>query len=1082
MGANIEAAVQMALGGFLKLAGGSRDADPSTPLGPTLEGAYALGRGEARSGRSMDALLAAYRVGARVAWREMARRRGARPGRRRDTMAQFAELVFAYIDELSAASVAGHTDELATTGRVRQRYLERLGQHLLAGAGADVLAAAAERADWAPPRTLTAVLLPAAQVRGVLAPLGAGTLRSARTCPARGRRRPAARAAARARRATGPAAGTCCGCSPAGRRWSARRGRGCGARSSYDRAARHASALPARAPTRRGTAVDTEQHLAELVRRAPTRRRSPTCGPGCSRPLAELRPATAERLAETLRSWLLHQGRRDAVAAELHVHAQTVRYRMGQLRELYGDRLEDPAHGARARAGAAPCRPSSWGRPRPDRRRRIAGLPSRRAGHHLDSAQDPPEPVGRTCGASDPKVAPRAGDVPGAAARSGRDLLAVDWEATPLGAPETWPQSLESVVRLVLTSRFSMWMAWGPELTFFCNDAYRRDTLGNKYPWALGKPASTVWSEIWDDIGPRINTVMATGGGHLGRVAACCSSSAAATPRRRTTRSPTARSSTTTASIGGCCAWSRRTPRRSSPHRRMQTLRDLGARPRPRTSPRPRRSAPPCDELGASPRTLPFTLAYLFDDGRATGPAGRSDRLRRRPPGRARADRRRRTRRRPGRPAGAGRRRRRAGGRPRERFAELPTGAWDQPPVAAAGGAARCGGARRAVRLPGRRRSTATDRSTTATADFCDLVAGQIAAGLTDARAYEFERGRAETPGRARPGQDRLLHQRQPRVPHPADAAARPGRGRARRRRGPARRPAARPGRGDPPQRPAAAQAGQHAAGLLPARVRPRRGAGSSRSTWPATPASWAACSSPAAERVGLRLTVDCPPLPEPVYVDRDLWAKIVLNLISNALKFTFDGRRSRSRCREDRRARSSCRVADTGTGIPAAELPHLFERFHRVTGAGRGPTRAPASGWRWSPSSSALHGGDVSVEQRARRGQHLHGAGPVRRATTCPPTRSPTPRRPSGRRARGGRGLPGRGAPVAWGTDAELARRPTGRQPATPSAGPGRRRQRRHPRVRRGPARRGVRRAHRRRTAPTALSHGPRPVRRTWC
>ena len=72
MGENIGAAVQMALAGFLKLAAGTRDADPSTPLGPTLEGAYDLGRGEARNGRSMDALLAAYRVGARVAWRELA--------------------------------------------------------------------------------------------------------------------------------------------------------------------------------------------------------------------------------------------------------------------------------------------------------------------------------------------------------------------------------------------------------------------------------------------------------------------------------------------------------------------------------------------------------------------------------------------------------------------------------------------------------------------------------------------------------------------------------------------------------------------------------------------------------------------------------------------------------------------------------------------------------------------------------------------------------------------------------------------------------------------------------------------------
>src|SRR3954468_2714897 len=93
----------------------------------------------------------------------------------------------------------------------------------------------------------------------------------------------------------------------------------------------------------------------------------------------------------------------------------------------------------------------------------------------------------------------------------GQDLLAVDWDATPLGPPEAWPRSLASIVQVVLTSRFSMWMAWGPELTFFCNDAYRRDTLGKKYPWALGRRASEVWAEIWPDIGPRIESVIATG-------------------------------------------------------------------------------------------------------------------------------------------------------------------------------------------------------------------------------------------------------------------------------------------------------------------------------------------------------------------------------------------------------------------------------------------------------------------------------------------------------------------------------------------------------------------------------------------
>jgi hypothetical protein len=340
MGENIEAAVQMALAGFLKLAAGARDADPSTPLGPTLAGAYDLGRGEARNGRSMDALLAAYRVGARVAWRELAGL-AAQAGVGATTMAQFAELVFAYIDELSAASVAGHTDELSTSGRVRERYRERLGQHLLAGAGQDVLEAAAERADWTPPTTLTAVLVPSVQVRGVLASLGPDTLVVGEDLPGAevggagqpltlllvpevdgAGRRHLLRVLAGRQAVLGPA-----------RPWSL-------ARSSYDRAARTAAMFVV-GPTH-DDPVDSEDHLARLIVSADPEALDDLRARVLA-PLGDLRPATRERLEETLRSWLLHQGRRDAVAAELHVHAQTVRYRMGQVRELYGDQLDDPA-------------------------------------------------------------------------------------------------------------------------------------------------------------------------------------------------------------------------------------------------------------------------------------------------------------------------------------------------------------------------------------------------------------------------------------------------------------------------------------------------------------------------------------------------------------------------------------------------------------------------------------------------------------------------------------------------------------------------------------------------------------------
>ncbi|HEY7901546.1 MAG TPA: hypothetical protein VIC25_10205 [Caulobacteraceae bacterium] len=92
----------------------------------------------------------------------------------------------------------------------------------------------------------------------------------------------------------------------------------------------------------------------------------------------------------------------------------------------------------------------------------------------------------------------------------GARMRAFDWAATPLGVPETWPQSLRTVVRILLTSRFAMWMAWGPELTFFCNDAYL-PTVGIRKDWVLGARSDAVWSEIWPDIGPRIFHVLETG-------------------------------------------------------------------------------------------------------------------------------------------------------------------------------------------------------------------------------------------------------------------------------------------------------------------------------------------------------------------------------------------------------------------------------------------------------------------------------------------------------------------------------------------------------------------------------------------
>jgi hypothetical protein len=328
----IEASVQLALATFLRLATDEGTGDSEARLAPALEGAYALGRGEARERRTMEALLAAYRVGARAAWQEVSallvRRRVAAA-----TVARFAELVFAYIDELSGASAAGHRDELATSGRVREQRFERLARALVSGESPDQLELRAERAGWPPPDTITVVVLRSAHLAHAAQLLDARTLRLAGDLapglasdelavllvPDADRSRAALHAALSGRGAiVGPT-----------RPWTE-------AHVSYRRVLRARELLPMSGDE----PLNTEDHLVTLVVTADLDAFHDLRARALA-PLAALRPATAERLTETLRAWLLHQGRRDDVAADLNVHPQTVRYRMTQLREIFGTRLTD---------------------------------------------------------------------------------------------------------------------------------------------------------------------------------------------------------------------------------------------------------------------------------------------------------------------------------------------------------------------------------------------------------------------------------------------------------------------------------------------------------------------------------------------------------------------------------------------------------------------------------------------------------------------------------------------------------------------------------------------------------------------
>ena len=336
MGRVIEQAVHTSLDSFLDAA--ARDAPPQdgeeTAIGVGVQAARDLGRVEARAGRPVDALLSAYRVGARVSWREISRLAVAR-GVDSGTLGRFAEVVFTYIDELSAASVAGHNAETQSSERARMVHLDRLVRALLAGASEPELVDAAETARWTPPRTLTAVLVRDDRLLNTAAMLDPRTLTLAEDLPTGAITAPdgialllvpdvggAARATllevlAGREAVVGPA-----------RPWQR-------ARRSYARALR-GWALP-----RTEDVLDTDRHLPQIVlaadRSAMADLREATLAP-----FAELPEATAERLSETLRAWLLLQGRREHVAEALHVHPQTVRYRMGQIRELFGERLQDP--------------------------------------------------------------------------------------------------------------------------------------------------------------------------------------------------------------------------------------------------------------------------------------------------------------------------------------------------------------------------------------------------------------------------------------------------------------------------------------------------------------------------------------------------------------------------------------------------------------------------------------------------------------------------------------------------------------------------------------------------------------------
>ncbi|WP_437798853.1 ATP-binding protein [Sorangium sp. So ce693] len=542
-------------------------------------------------------------------------------------------------------------------------------------------------------------------------------------------------------------------------------------------------------------------------------------------------------------------------------------------------------------------------------------------------------------------------------------MRSIDWAKTKLGLIANWPISLKTVVGLVLGNRFPMLALLGPEMLHIYNDGYR-PILGMKHPASMGAPAVEVWAEIWDVIGPMAKSVLdggpATWSEHL------------MLPMNRRGFVEEAYFTFSYSPIPGdaervvgVLVTVQETTEQVVDARQLRMLRDLATR-----SAEAKSAEEACctavEIFAANDADLPFSLLYLLDgdtgEARLVGASGLDGYQGAAKPARISLhERDERTSTWPFAEAA------RASGELlvgdlAARFGALPLSCWGSAPE-------------QAIVLPlsrpGQHRPYGFLVGGVSPRRLLDepyrglfrLITDQVVTAIANARAYEEERRRAEELA-AIDGAKTLFFSN---VSHefrtPLTLMLGPME--------------------DALASPARALAGEHLSLAHRNALRllklvnalldfSRLEMGRAQASYEPTDlagftADLASAFRAAIERAGLAFKVDCPKLPEPVFVDRDMWEKIVLNLLSNALKFTFDGEivMSLRACGDH----VDLVVRDTGTGVPEHELPHLFERFHRVQDARARTHEGSGIGLALVHELVRLHGGSVRAESRVGEG-----------------------------------------------------------------------------------------------------------------
>ena len=547
-----------------------------------------------------------------------------------------------------------------------------------------------------------------------------------------------------------------------------------------------------------------------------------------------------------------------------------------------------------------------------------------------------------------------AADVLAGGGDMGALMRSVDWSRTAVGPVSGWPQSLRTALSILLETGFPMYIAWGPEFTQFYNDGYRPILGSTKHPAAMGASTRETFAEIWDIIGPMFAGVMQGAATNVvdfllpldrhGFIEECYFIFSYSPIRQES------------GDVGGVLVTVTETTQRVLGERRLKTTQALAARTRnARTV---RHACEICATVLAESRAdVPFALLYLLDGRGELILEGSSDHV---PPGvewpfsevlRT------------GQPAVV-------------EIRESPTGSpllADRAlvlPVAEHGLGPPVG-----ILVAGLSQKLMFDEGYR---DFLTMVASQIGTATASARALEEAEARAAALAELDRAKTTFFSNVSHEFRTPLTLLL-----------GPTEEAVTSSRVLDGEDLDTVYRNAQRLLKLVNTLLDfSRIEAGRVQASFEPTDlarvtADLASAFRSAVERAGLTLVVDCPPLPDRIYVDRDMWEKVVLNLLSNAFKFTFSG--SITIALAWRGTHVELTVRDTGVGIAASELPRIFDRFHRVEHTRARTHEGSGIGLALVRELVSMHGGTVRVDSVVEDGTTFIIAVPTGRAHLPP-------------------------------------------------------------------------------------------------